>query len=140
MQMTLAILKPDSVQAGNAGKILAHLEEKGFKLRGLKVLHLADMQAREFYAVHKERPFYDDLVRFMTSGPVIPVALERENAVPYLREVMGATDSEKAEKGTIRNLYGTNIERNAIHGSDSPENAANELSFFFSTSELIGGH
>lgn len=139
MQMTLAILKPDSVQAGNAGKILAHLEGKGFKLRGLKVLRLADMQAREFYAVHKERPFYDDLVRFMTSGPVIPVALERDNAVAYLREVMGATDSEKAEAGTIRNLYGTNIERNAIHGSDSPENAANELAFFFSTSELIDG-
>lgn len=138
MQTTLAILKPDSVSAGNAGKILAHLEEKEFTIRGLKVLRLTETQAREFYAVHQERPFYDSLVAFMTSGPVIPVALEREDAVPYLREVMGATDSEQAEPGTIRNLYGTNIEKNAIHGSDSPENAAKELHFFFSDAELLG--
>lgn len=138
MAMTLAILKPDSVGAGNAGKILALLEEKGFALQGLKVMHLSEAQAREFYAVHRERPFYGSLVEFMTSGPVVPVALEREEAVAYLREVMGATDSEKAEPGTVRNLYGTNIERNAIHGSDSPENAAKELAFFFSSAELIG--
>jgi len=137
MDTTLAILKPDSVTAGNAGKILAHLEDKGFTLRGLKVLRLSEAQARAFYAVHKVRPFYSSLVAFMTSGPVIPVALEREDAVPYLREVMGATDSEKAEPGTVRNLYGTNIERNAIHGSDSRENAAKELRFFFSEAELI---
>lgn len=137
METTLAILKPDSVGAGNAGKILAHLEEEGFTLRGLEVLRLHQAQAREFYAVHRERPFYDSLVAFMTSGPVIPVALERENAVSHLREVMGATDSEKAAPGTIRNLYGTNIEKNAIHGSDSPENAAKELRFFFSDAELI---
>jgi len=139
MGMTLAILKPDSVGAGNAGKILAHLEEKGFTLRGLKVLHLSKYQARAFYEVHKERPFYNSLVQFMTSGPVIPVALEREDAVPYLREVMGATDSVKAEAGTIRKLFGTDIEQNAIHGSDSPENAVQELAFFFSRAELIGG-
>jgi len=137
METTLAILKPDAVGAGNAGKILAHLEDKGFTLRGLKILRLTAAQAREFYAVHKERPFYDSLVAFMTSGPVIPVALEREDAVSFLREVMGATDSEQAEPGTLRNLYGTNIEKNAIHGSDSPENAAAELRFFFSDSELI---
>lgn len=138
METTLAILKPDSVGAANAGKILAHLEDKGFALRGLKVLRLTEAQAQAFYAVHEERPFYHSLVAFMTSGPVIPVALERDGAVPYLREVMGATDSEKAEPGTIRNLYGTNIERNAIHGSDSQENAAKELRFFFSEAELIG--
>ena len=138
MQTTLAILKPDSVEAGNAGKILAHLEGEGFTLRGLRVMHLTQDQARAFYAVHKERPFYNDLVTFMTRGPVIPVALEREDAVSYLRQVMGATDSAKAEAGTIRNLYGTSIEENAIHGSDSPENAAKELAFFFSEADRIG--
>lgn len=137
METTLAILKPDSVSAGNAGNILAFLEDKGFTIRGLKKLRLTRGQAEEFYAVHEERPFFGDLVEFMTSGPAIPVALERDDAVAYLRQVMGATDSEKAEEGTIRNLYGTNIERNAIHGSDSPENARRELAFFFSEAELL---
>jgi nucleoside-diphosphate kinase len=136
MEMTLAILKPDSVAAGNAGKILAHLQQEGFTIRGLKMLRLTDTQAKAFYEVHKERPFYGSLVEFMTGGPVIPVALERENAVAHLRKVMGATDVSKAEAGTIRNLFGTSIEANAIHGSDSPENAAIELSFFFSRAEL----
>ena len=135
--MTLAILKPDSVRAGNAGKILAHLEKEGFTIRGLKVLHLTQAQAQAFYEVHKERPFYGSLVQFMTSGPVVPVALEREDAVTRLREVMGATDVAKAAEGTVRKLYGTSIEENAIHGSDSPENAAIELSFFFSKAELL---
>jgi nucleoside-diphosphate kinase len=135
--MTLAILKPDSVRAGNAGKILAHLEKEGFTIRGLKVLHLTQAQAQAFYEVHKERPFYGSLVQFMTSGPVVPVALEREDAVTRLREVMGATDVAKAAEGTVRKLYGTSIEENAIHGSDSPENAAIELSFFFSQAELL---
>lgn len=139
MNMTLAILKPDSVAAGNGGKILARLEEEGFTIRGLKKLRLSTDQAKAFYEVHKERPFYGSLVEFMTSGPVIPVALERENAVPHLRQVMGATDVAKAEPGTIRNLFGTSIEQNAIHGSDSAENAAIELAFFFSRTELIGG-
>jgi nucleoside-diphosphate kinase len=137
MQMTLAILKADSVEAGNAGNILAHLEREGFKIRGLKMLRLTETQAKAFYEVHKERPFYGSLVNFMTSGPVIPVALERENAVAHLRQVMGATDVAKAEEGTIRKAYGTSIERNAIHGSDSAENAAIELSFFFSRAELL---
>lgn len=136
MAMTLAILKPDSVEAGSAGKILAHLEAEGFKVRGIKMLRLTQTQAQAFYEVHKERPFYGSLVEFMTSGPVIPVALEREDAVPHLRKTMGATDVAKAEEGTVRKLYGTSIERNAIHGSDSPENAAIELSFFFSRAEL----
>jgi len=137
MEMTLAILKPDSVGAGNAGGILAHLQREGFTLRGLRMLRLTDTQAKAFYEVHKERPFYGSLVEFMTSGPVIPVALERENAVSHLRQVMGATDVSKAEEGTIRKAFGTSIERNAIHGSDSAENAAIELSFFFSRAELL---
>jgi nucleoside-diphosphate kinase len=136
MQMTLAILKPDSVEAGSAGKILALLQQEGFTIRGIKMLRLTESQAQAFYEVHKERPFYGSLVEFMTSGPVIPVALEREDAVPHLRKVMGATDVAKAEEGTVRKLYGTSIERNAIHGSDSPENAAIEVSFFFSRAEL----
>jgi nucleoside-diphosphate kinase len=137
MNMTLAILKPDSVAAGSAGKVLAHLEGEGFKIRGIKLLRLTEAQARAFYEVHRERPFYASLVEFMTSGPVMPVALEREDAVAGLREVMGATDVAKAAPGTVRNLFGTSIERNAIHGSDSPENAAIELSFFFSRTELL---
>ncbi|HSF40576.1 MAG TPA: nucleoside-diphosphate kinase [Thermoanaerobaculia bacterium] len=137
MEMTLAILKPDTVEAGNAGKVLAHLEKEGFKIRAIKQVRLTQAQAQAFYEVHKERPFYGSLVEFMTSGPVVPVALERENAVPQLRQVMGATDVAKAEEGTVRKLYGTSIERNAIHGSDSPENAAIELSFFFSRAELL---
>lgn len=139
MEMTLAILKPDSVAAGNGGKILARLEEEGFKIHGLKKLRLSVDQASVFYEVHKDRPFYGSLVEFMTSGPVIPVALEREGAVAHLRQVMGATDVAKAEPGTIRNLFGASIERNAIHGSDSAENAALELAFFFSRAELLGG-
>ncbi len=139
MQTTLAILKPDSVAAGNGGKIIARLEEEGFAVRGLKKLRLTTTQAQAFYEVHKERPFYGSLVEFMTSGPVIPLALERDNAVLHLRAVMGATDVAKAEAGTIRNLFGTSIEQNAIHGSDSPENAANEVAFFFSRAELIAG-
>ncbi|MES1244887.1 MAG: nucleoside-diphosphate kinase [Acidobacteriota bacterium] len=138
MAMTLAIVKPDAVEAGNAGKVLAKLQEVGFTIRGIKMLRLTETQARAFYEVHKERPFYGSLVEFMTSGPVMPVALEKEgDAVSNLREVMGATDVAKAAPGTVRALFGTSIERNAIHGSDSPENAAIELSFFFSRTELL---
>jgi nucleoside-diphosphate kinase len=138
MAMTLAIIKPDAVEAGTAGKILAKLQEVGFTIRGIKMLRLTETQARAFYEVHKERPFYGSLVEFMTSGPVMPVALEKEgDAVSHLREVMGATDVAKAAPGTVRALFGTSIERNAIHGSDSPENAAIELSFFFSRTELL---
>jgi nucleoside-diphosphate kinase len=138
MAMTLAIIKPDAVEAGSAGKVLAKLQEVGFTIRGIKMLRLTETQARAFYEVHKERPFYGSLVEFMTSGPVMPVALEKEgDAVSNLREVMGATDVAKAAPGTIRALFGTSIERNAIHGSDSAENAAIELSFFFSRTELL---
>jgi len=138
MNRTLTMFKPDSMAAGNGGNILAYLEEKGFKVLGLRKIHLSKPQARAFYEVHKERPFYNDLVEFMTSGPILAVALERDNAVIYLREVMGSTNSEEAAEGTIRNLYGTNIERNAIHGSDSPENARQEIAFFFAAADLIG--
>lgn len=138
MQRTLAILKPDSVAAGDAGRILARLEEDGFRILALRRTRLGREQARAFYEVHAERPFYDSLVEFMTSGPVIPVALEREDAVARLRAVMGATNPAEAAEGTIRKDFATSIERNAIHGSDSPENAAAELAFFFSRAELIG--
>lgn len=137
MERTLAIIKPDAVSAGKTGAILTHLEREGFRVAGLKKLRLSVEQARAFYAVHRERPFYEGLVRFMTEGPVVVAALVREQAVPRLRQAMGATDSRKAESGTIRKLHGTDIERNAIHGSDSPENAAKEVAFFFSEAELL---
>jgi nucleoside-diphosphate kinase len=137
MERTLAILKPDSVAAGKAGAMIAKLQDEGFTVRGIKMLRLSRAQAEAFYEVHKERPFYGSLVDFMTSGPVIPLALEREGAVTRLREVMGATDVAKAAPGTLRQLFGTSIEENAVHGSDSPENAAIELSFFFSRAELL---
>jgi len=137
METTLTIIKPDAVAAGNAGNILAHLEREGFELIAVKKLTLSQAQARAFYEVHKERPFYGSLVEFMTGGSVMPVALAREDAVKYLREVMGATNPEDAAPGTIRSLYATSIEKNAIHGSDSPENAAIELNFFFSRAELL---
>jgi nucleoside-diphosphate kinase len=136
-ERTLTILKPDTVASGNSGAILAHLEREGFRFAGLKRTRLSTEQARAFYAVHRERPFFDALVRFMTEGPVVVAALEGKNAVAQLRNTMGATDSKKAEPGTIRNLYGTDIERNAIHGSDSAENAAREVAFFFSEAELV---
>ena len=137
-ERTLTIIKPDAVGAGHAGKILAHLEAEGFRILGIKRLHLSTDQARAFYEVHRERPFYGSLVEFMTSGPVVVAALERDDAVPGLRRVMGATNPAEADEGTVRKLYATSIERNAIHGSDSPENAALELAFFFSRAELIG--
>jgi len=139
MQQTLTIIKPDSMAAANAGKILAHLEQEGFAILALRRIHLSQSQARAFYAVHKERPFYDSLVAYMTEAPVIAAALERDDAVTHLRQVMGATNPEEAAEGTIRALYGSSIERNAIHGSDSPENAEKETDFFFSRADLLPG-
>jgi len=136
IQRTLTIIKPDSVENGNAGNIMAHLENAGFRIVAGRMMHLSEAQARAFYAVHKERPFYNDLVAYMTSGPVWPLALEREDAVISLRQVMGATNPADADEGTIRKLYGESIERNAIHGSDSPENAAIEVNFFFPACDL----
>jgi nucleoside-diphosphate kinase len=137
MSLTLAIIKPDAVAAGHAGKILAHLEQEGFTVRAIRSLRLSNAQARAFYAVHRQRPFYDSLVRFMTSGPVIPLALEREAAVPTLRAVIGATDPAEAAPGTVRALYAESKERNAIHASDSDENAAVEVAFFFAATDLL---
>lgn len=137
VEQTLTIIKPDAVAAGHVGEIVTRLEREGFQILGVKRLHLSEAQARKFYEVHRERPFYASLVAFMTSGPVWVMALERHDAVAYLREVMGATDPAKAAPGTIRALFGESIERNAIHGSDSRENAKLELAFFFSTHELI---
>jgi nucleoside-diphosphate kinase len=137
MSRTLTIIKPDAVENGHFGKIIARLEEKGFRILGLKKTGLSAAQAGAFYAVHKERPFYQSLVSYMTSGPVFVAALERDDAVPQLRQVMGATDPSKADAGTIRKDFGESIERNAIHGSDSPENAEIEINFFFAGSELV---
>jgi nucleoside-diphosphate kinase len=134
---TFTIIKPDSVEKGNSGKILSRLEKEGFKILGLKKLRLSTSQAEAFYGVHRDRPFFKDLVRYMTSGPVYVAALERQDAVPHLRKVMGATDPAKAEPGTVRKEFGESIERNAIHGSDSPENASIEVHFFFAETELL---
>lgn len=139
MSRTLAIVKPDAVQSGKAGNIIAHLEERGFWLLGARLMRLSREQAGEFYAVHRERPFYTELVEFMTSGPVIPLALEADDAVPRLRETIGATDPAEAAPGTVRKLYAESKGRNAIHASDSDENAANEIAFFFRQSELVRG-
>ncbi len=136
MQQTLAIIKPDAVQGGKAGAILAHLEAVGFVVRAAKMARLTRPEAETFYAVHRERPFYVSLVEFMTSGPCIPLVLERDDAVVYLREVIGATDPVEAVEGTVRKLYAESKERNAIHASDSPENAVREIAFFFSEAEL----
>lgn len=136
--LTLAIIKPDAVQAGNAGKVLAHLEAQGFRVRGARMLRLSTSQAEAFYGVHRERPFFRSLVTFMTSGPCIPLVLERENAVTHLRDVIGATDPAEAKAGTIRKLFAQSKERNAIHASDSPENGVREVGFFFSEGELAG--
>ena len=138
MNHTLAIIKPDAVSTGKAGKIIAHLEQNGFKLRGMRMLHFTQKQAEEFYAVHKERPFYGSLVKFMTSGPAIPIVLEASGAVKKLRDVIGATDPAEAAAGTVRKLFAESKERNAIHASDSDENALREIAFFFATSDVLG--
>jgi len=137
MNRTLAIIKPDAVASGRAGKIIAHLQDAGFAVKALRMTRLTTAQARAFYAVHSERPFYGSLVDFMTSGPVIPMALEAEGAVRKLRDAIGATDPAEAAEGTIRRLYAESKERNAIHASDSDENAAAEIGFFFSGSEFL---
>ena len=134
---TLTIIKPDAFASGKAGKIIAHLEAGGFKVRAARVMRLSEAQAREFYAVHKERPFYKSLVTFMTSGTCMPMVLETTGAVAALRKAIGATDPAEAEAGTVRKLYAESKERNAIHASDSDENAARESRFFFSETELL---
>jgi nucleoside-diphosphate kinase len=134
---TLTIVKPDAFGANKAGKIIAHLEAQGFGIRAARVLHLTTAQAEEFYAVHRERPFFKSLVTFMTSGPCMPLVLEKADAVAALRKAIGATDPKEAEQGTVRQLFAESKERNAIHASDSDENAQRESCFFFSDAELL---
>src|SRR5215213_2124575 len=134
---TLAIIKPDAFGAGKAGKILAHLEAGGFRVVTAKVLRLSQSEAEEFYAVHRERPFYGSLVSFMTSGTCMPIVLEKDNAVQAYRQAIGATDPKEAADGTVRKLFAESKERNAVHGSDSDENADREIHFFFSETELL---
>src|SRR5437588_6928103 len=137
IEQTFAIIKPDAVAGGHTGQILSIIEHAGFRIRGLKMVRLSRQQAEGFYEVHKERPFFTGLVAFMTEGPVVAMVLEREDAIKRWRDVMGATNPEKAEEGTIRKKFAKNIERNAVHGSDAPETAAIEIPFFFSMAELL---
>jgi len=136
IERTFSIIKPDAVAKNVIGPVTAKLEAAGLRVVASKMVRLTELQARAFYAVHKERPFYTDLVKFMTEGPVVVQVLEGENAVARNREVMGATNPEKADPGTIRKEFATNIERNAVHGSDGPDTAKDEIAFFFSTAEL----
>ncbi len=136
VERTLSIVKPDAVAKGATGEILRRFEEAGLRIVALKRLILSDSQARGFYAVHRERPFYGDLVKFMTSGPVVASVLEGAGAIAHHRELMGPTDSTQAPPGTIRGDFGTDIERNAVHGSDGPETARVEIAFFFNAMEI----
>jgi len=137
VERTFSIIKPDAVAAGNTGAILAQLQQSGFKILGMRMTRLSEPQAQAFYAVHSARPFFNGLVKFMTAGPIVVLALEREDAVKQLREVMGATNPANAADGTVRKRFATDIERNAIHGSDAPETAEAELRFFFTTADLL---
>ncbi|MBM2813518.1 MAG: ndk [Ignavibacteria bacterium] len=137
MSKTLAIIKPDAVEKNAAGAIIEKIQSAGFKILGLRMLKIDRSQAGVFYEVHKERPFYNDLCDYMSGGKIIPIALEKDNAVDDFRKVIGNTDPEQAEVGTIRKLFGTSKAVNAIHGSDSDENAAKEIVFFFNASELV---
>jgi nucleoside-diphosphate kinase len=136
IERTFSIIKPDAVAAGKTGAILQHLIDGGLRPVAMKLIRLSEAQARGFYHVHRERPFFKDLVAFMTSGPCLVQVLEGENAIARNRELMGATDSKKAAAGTIRNLFGTDIEKNAVHGSDGPETAQYEIGFFFAGAAL----
>lgn len=136
IQRTFSIIKPDAVKRNLVGKILARIEEAGLTVIGTRMIHMSENQAREFYAVHRERPFYNDLVKYMTSGPVVVSCLEGDDAISKYRDTMGATDPAKAADGTIRKLFGQNIEQNAVHGSDSPTTAQIEVAFFFKNDEL----
>jgi nucleoside-diphosphate kinase len=136
IERTFSIIKPDAVAKNAIGGVTAKLEAAGLRILASKMVRLTETQAKAFYAVHEDRPFYGDLVKFMTEGPVVVQVLEGENAVAKNRQVMGATNPEKADAGTIRKEFATNIERNAVHGSDAPETAKEEIAFFFSTAEL----
>lgn len=137
LERTLAIIKPDAVTAKNTGKIIDRIEADGFIIRGMKKIHLTKAMAEGFYAVHKEKPFYDSLTSFMASGPCVVMCLEKENAIKAWRELMGATNPSEAKENTLRKLYGTKTSNNAVHGSDAPETAKTETAFFFSEAELV---
>jgi nucleoside-diphosphate kinase len=134
-KITFTMIKPDAVANGHTGKIIDHIVQNGYKIVAMKYLQLSEAKAGEFYAIHRERPFFKDLVSFMISGPIVAAVLEKDNAVADYRVVIGATDPTKADVGTIRNLYAKSIDANAVHGSDSDENAAIEASFFFNNFE-----
>ncbi|MEL6671914.1 MAG: nucleoside-diphosphate kinase [Bacteroidota bacterium] len=135
--LTLTIIKPDAVGKGHAGKIIDHIISAGFKVKAMKMIHMNDREAGGFYDVHRERPFFNDLVSFMTSAPCIPMVLEKDNAVEDFRTLIGATNPEQAAEGTIRKLYAESIQNNAVHGSDSDENAIREAHYFFSDLEIF---
>jgi len=137
---TLAIIKPDAVRKNNVGQIITRITEAGFKIKAIKMVRVSKSSAEGFYKIHKDRPFFGELIGYITSGPVVPIALEKENAVEDFRKLIGTTDPAKAEEGTIRKLYAKNIQENAIHGSDSNENAAIEISHFFSRHELLNNY
>jgi nucleoside-diphosphate kinase len=137
MEKTLAIIKPDAVKAGHSGSIIKHIETAGFHVAGMKKIQLTQAQAEQFYAVHKARPFFGELVQFMISGPVVVMALAKHDAIVAWRTLMGATNPAQADAGTMRKLYGTSVGENATHGSDAPETAAQEVSFFFAGSDLL---
>src|SRR6201988_2784499 len=137
MEKTFAIIKPDAVAAGQSGEIIAIIQEAGFRIAGMKMKRLSQIEAENFYAVHRERPFYASLVTFMTEGPVIVMVLEAPDAIKKWRDTMGATNPANAAEGTIRKRFAQSIERNCVHGSDAPETAAIEIPFFFSTAELL---
>lgn len=136
MEQTLTIIKPDAVGRHLAGKIIARLEAEGFEFLGMKMVYMSKQDAERFYHVHRERPFFNDLTNFMSSGPCIPIVMQRDNAIDKLRDVMGATNPADAAEGTIRKEYALDIEKNSIHGSDSPESASTEISFFFNGFEF----
>lgn len=137
MERTLAIIKPDAVKKNVIGEIIAMITKAGFKILGLKMLKITPQQAGKFYEVHKERPFYQELIDYMISGPIVTIALEKENAIEDYRKLIGSTDPQQAEEGTVRKLYGESKSFNAVHGSDSVENGLKEIAFFFSESEIV---
>ena len=137
IERTLTIIKPDGVQQKNIGDIIGRLEKNDFKIRAAKFIHLTRTQAEGFYAVHREKPFFNDLTRYMSSGPILVLVLEADHAINRLRDLMGATDPAKAAKGTIRQLFATSVEKNVIHGSDGPETAKAEINYFFTALDLV---
>ncbi len=138
VERTLAIIKPDAVERNLIGEIVAEIEKSGLKIRAMKMIHLSKKQAEGFYYVHREKPFFDSLTDYMSSGPIVVMVLEGENAIERWRKLMGATNPEQAEEGTIRKRFGLNIERNSVHGSDSPESAKYEIAYFFNSLEIVG--